>query len=332
MPEEVPSIEETQVIGQGTVEALYVGIDVSQERLDVGIRPTGETFSDTNDAEGIERVARQLAASKPRLVVLESTGRLEVPMALELGEQGVPYRIVNPRQVRDFAKALGILAKTDRIDALVLARWAESMKPEPKALPDADRRELKALVMRRGQLIETKTAEENRLRGETVPKVRKSLKASIRWLEHQICQIDEELDRKIQAHPLFKELSELIESVPGVGPVTSSMMIAAIPELGTLNRRQIAALVGVAPLNRDSGKFVGKRICWGGRADVRRVLYMAALVGKQHNPVLRALYTRLRAKGKAAKVALVACMRKLLVILNAMLRDHTPWRQTSPAA
>jgi len=316
----------------GTVVAVYVGIDVSQARLDVGVWPTGETFSVANDRAGQIALAARLSGMMPRLVVLESTGKLEVPMALELGEHRVPYRIVNPRQVRDFAKAKGILAKTDRIDSVVLANFAAALEIEPKALPDADRRELRSLVMRRAQLLETKIAEQNRLLGETVPKVLKSLKASIRWLEHQIAQLDEELDRKIDATPHFKAQSELVESVPGVGPNTARMLIAGLPELGTLNRQKIAALVGIAPLNRDSGKTQGKRICWGGRAEVRGSLYMATLVGVRYNPVLRALYLRLRAKGKAAKVALVACMRKLLVILNAMVRTNTPWRQTSPAA
>lgn len=318
--------------GQGMAGAVDVGIDVSQERLDVGVWPSGQTFSEPHDRAGIERLAKRLAGMKPRLVVLESTGGMEVAMALELGEQGVAYRIVNPRQVRDFAKGMGILAKTDRLDSLALARWAESKKPEPKALPDADRRELKALVMRRAQLIESKTAEENRLRLATVREVRKSLKASIAWLKRQIAQLDRELGRTVKANPFFKEQSDLLESVPGVGPNTARMLIAALPELGTLNRQKIAGLVGVAPLNKDSGKTTGKRVCWGGRAEVRSSLYMAALVGIRHNPVLRALYLRLRAKGKAAKVALMACMRKLLLILNAMVRANTPWRQTSPAA
>lgn len=318
--------------GQGMVAAVDVGIDVSKDRLDVGVWPGGQTFSAANDQAGREQLAKRLASMQPRLVVLESTGGMEVPMALELGEAGVPYRIVNPRQVRDFAKGMGILAKTDRLDALVLARWAESRKPEPKTLPDADRRELKALVMRRAQLLEAKTAEENRLRLATVREVRRSLQASIAWLKRQISRVDKDLGRTIKANPFFKEQSELLESVPGVGPNTASMMIAALPELGLLNRQKIAGLVGVAPLNKDSGKTTGQRVCWGGRAEVRSSLYMASLVGIRHNPVLRALYQRLRAKGKAAKVALMACMRKLLLILNAMVRANTRWRQTSPAA
>jgi len=312
--------------------AVFVGVDVSMERLDVGLWPSGETFSDSNDPEGIARLGERMAELKPRLVVLESTGRLEVPMALELQERGIPYRIVNPRQVRDFARAMGRLAKTDRIDAVMLARFAESSKLEPKALPDPARRELRALVMRRAQLIEALTAEENRLRGETVPKVCKSLNASIAWLGKQIAALDKELDRTIRKNPEFTALSDRVQSVPGVGPNTARMIAASLPELGRLSRHKIAALVGVAPLNRDSGKSHGRRFCWGGRSEVRSAIYMATLVASRHNPVIRAHYARLRAKGKAAKVALVACMRKLLTILNAMVRDQTCWRQTAPAA
>lgn len=314
-----------------SIEA-YVGIDVCKDRLDVGLWPSEETCSESNDAKGIVRLAKRLAKAKPRIVVLESTGRLEIPIALELGERGVPYRIVNPRQVREFARSMGLLAKTDRIDSLVLARWAESAKVESKPLPDAEHRELRALVMRRLQLVESKVAEENRLRGETVVKVRKSLKESILWLRRQIKNLDDNLESTIKNSPTFSEDSELLQSVPGVGPNTANMIQACLPELGTLNRRSVAALVGVAPLNRDSGKVQRKRFCWGGRAEVRAALYMAALSGMKYNPVIKAVYQRLRAKGKPAKVALVACMRKLLVILNAMVRDQTPWRQPSTAA
>lgn len=313
-------------------EKIYVGIDVCKDRLDVGFWPSGKTFSEPNDAKGIARLVKRLSKRNPSLVVLESTGKLEVPVALELGEAGVPYRIVNPRQVRDFAKALGLLAKTDRIDSIVLARWAESARLEPKPLPDAERRELRGLVMRRLQLIQSKVAEENRLKGELIPKVRESLKKSIAWLDRQREELDHDLDSMIKNSPTFSELSELIQSVPGIGPATANMIIACLPEVGTMNRRSAAALVGVAPFNRDSGKSQGKRLCWGGRAGVRKALYMAAFSGTRHNPVIKAIYQRLRAKGKEFKVAMTACIRKLLVILNAMVRDKTPWRQTSTAA
>jgi len=310
----------------------FVGVDVSSERLDVGLWPSERTFAEINDPEGIARLAGHLAELGPQIVVLESTGRLGVPLALELGERGLPYRIVNARQVREFARAMGKLAKTDRIDAVILARWAESAKLEPRALPDLARRELRALVMRRVQLIETLTAEQNRLRGETVPTVLKSLADSIAWLKRQIAALDEDLDRTIRKNPEFSALNEQVQSVPGVGPNTARMIAASLPELGRLNRQKIAALVGVAPLNRDSGKRQGKRFCWGGRAEVRSALYMAVLAAIRHNPIIRAHYTHLRAKGKAAKVALVACMRKLLTILNAMVRDQTRWRQPLTAA
>lgn len=318
-------------MNSGKREKMYVGIDVCKERLDVGFWPSEKTFSEPNDTKGITRLVKRLAKRNPSLVVMESTGRLEICLALELGEAGVPYRIVNPRQVRDFAKAMGQLAKTDRIDSIVLARWAESAKLEPKPLPDVERRELRGLVMRRLQLIESKIAEENRLKRELVPKVRKSLNASIAWLERQIKDLDKDLDSMIKNSPTFSDLNDLIQSVPGIGPNTANMIIACLPEVGGLNRHSVAALVGVAPLNRDSGKSQGRRFCWGGRSEVRAALYMAALVAARFNPVIKAIYLRLRAKGKPAKVALVACMRKILVILNAMVRDQKPWRQTSTA-
>ena len=311
---------------------VFVGIDVCKDRLDVGLWPTEETYSESNDPKGVARLAKRLARTKPCLVVLESTGRLGLPIALKLGELDVPYRIVNPRQVRDFARAMGKLAKTDRIDSLVLARWAASANLDPKPLPEKERRELQALVMRRLQLVSARDAEKKRLAGETVPRVLKSLQASITWHQRQIDALDKELDRTIRNNPDFAEQSELIQTVPGVGDKTTYMLLAALPELGTLTRQKIAALVGVAPLNRDSGKTRGKRFCWGGRSNVRSALYMAALSAMRCNPVIRALYLRLIAKGKPAKVALVACMRKLLVILNAMVRDQNTWRQPNTAA
>lgn len=319
-------------MGSTGIGEQTVGIDVSLDRLDVGIRTTRESFNVRNDSEGRALLAQRLAELKPRIVVMESTGGMELPMALELQEHDVPFRIVNPRQVRDFAKAKGILAKTDRIDALVLAQFAQAMEIEPKALPDAARRELRALVMRRLQLIETKIAEQNRLRLETVVRVRKSIEKSIAWLAHEIEMLDKELDRTIKNNPEFAAVRDLVIEVPGVGENTVRMLVACLPELGTLSRQKISALTGIAPLNKDSGKSQGKRFCWGGRAEVRNTLYMAALTAVRYNPLLRSMYQRLRGKGKTAKVALVACMRKLLVILNAMVRDKTPWRQTSPAA
>lgn len=317
---------------QADVSKAFVGIDVSKGRLDVAIWPSRQAFSDTNDSDGITRLAKRILAVKPEIVVLESTGGLEVPMALELGERGIGYRIVNPRQIREFARSMGKLAKTDRIDALILARWAETAKPAPKPLPGADRRELRAMITRRAQLIENLTREKNRLLGETNPHVRGSLKDSIIWHKRQIARLDKELDHFMKNSPDFTGQSDQLQSVPGVGPNTARVIVACLPEIGSLNRCKIAALVGVAPLNRDSGKSSGKRFCWGGRAEVRCALYMAALAGIRFNPIIREIYARLRANGKPAKVALVACMRKLLTILNAMMRDQTTWRQTSPAA
>jgi transposase len=311
---------------------IVVGVDVSKERLDVGVRPSGDIFSETNDGPGQARLAKRLVELKPDLVVMESTGGMEVPLALELGEVGVPYRIVNPRPVRDFAKSTGKLAKTDRIDAMVLAHWAETMKPEPKALPDAPRRDLRGLVLRRTELVAARVAEQNRLGAAPVTAVKQSLKEHIRYLTRQIRELDKKIAQVVKVNPDFFGRSALVQSVPGIGPNTAHMLIATLPELGKLNRQGIAALVGIAPLNRDSGKYIGKRFCWGGRAEVRSALYMAALTASRYNPIISALYQRLKAKGKAAKVALVACMRKLLVILNAMARTNTPWRQTPTAA
>lgn len=313
-------------------EKTYIGVDVCKERLDAALWPSEETFDEANDAKGIKLLIKRLAQANPEIVVIESTGRLEVPLALALDEHNVPYRIVNPRQVRDFARAMGQLAKTDRMDALILARWGESAKLEPKSLPSRSRRELRALVMRRAQLVRTLLAEKNRMRGETAPRVLKSLKESVAWLEKQIGIFDKELDRTIRDNPEYSALSDRVQSIPGVGKNTTNVLAASLPELGSLSRQKIAALVGIAPFNHDSGKTTGKRFCWGGRADVRCALYMAALVGIQFNPVIKSLYTRLRERGKPAKVALVACMRKLLTILNAMVRDKTEWRQTATAS
>ena len=311
---------------------MYAGVDVSQERLEVAVCPSGQAFSEANAGQGINRLAERIAALKPRVVVLESTGRLEIPLALELGGQGVPYRIVNPRRIREFARARGKLAKTGRIDALILARWAELAKPDPKPLPEPERLELRALVTRRAQLVENLTREKNRLHGQTVPKVRKNRKDSIAWHERQIRQLEKALDQFIKNSPLFTEQAGLVRTVPGAGPNMARVVLACLPGQGTLNRYKIAALAGAAPFNRDSGKSSGKRFCWGGRIEARRALYRAALAGIRHNPISKDLHERPRAKGKPAKVALAARMRKLLTILNALVRDQASWRQTSPAA
>ena len=311
---------------------VNVGVDVSKNRLDVKVLPSGESWSCGQTAEEREALALRLAELKPACIVLEATGGLELPVVAALGARGLPVAVINPRQVRDFAKALGRLAKTDRIDAEVLALFAERVQPPLRPLPDEASAELSALVARRRQLVDMLTMEKNRLHSARGARVRRSIEGIIAALEAQLRDVDDDLKRTIQASPLWREKDDLLRSVPGIGPSISPMLIAELPELGQLSHKAIAALVGVAPLNRDSGTLRGQRSIWGGRASVRRVLYMGALVASRYNPVIKALYTRLLARGKSKKVALVACMRKLLVILNAMIRDHTPWRPIATAA
>ncbi len=257
-------------------------------------------------------------------IVLEATGGWEVALAGALATAGLPVAVVNPRQVRDFARSTGTLAKTDRLDAQLLAQFADAVRPEPRPLPDAQAQELTALLQRRRQLVEMLTAEKNRLTF-AARRIRPQLQAHIEWLHKQLAQFDDDLRQLVRASPLWREKDDLLRSAPGVGPVLSTTLLAALPELGRLTRQQIAALVGVAPLNRDSGTLRGRRTVWGGRAHVRAVLYMSTLVATRHNPVVAAFYRRLRAAGKAPKLALTACMRKLLTILNAMLKHHTRW-------
>lgn len=312
--------------------AVNVGVDVSKARLDVHVRPSGESWSCGQTAEEHEALALRLAELKPACIVLEATGGLELPVVAVLAAHGLPVAVVNPRQVRDFAKALGRLAKTDRIDAQGLALFGERVQPPMRPLPDEAGAELSALVARRRQLVDMRTMEKNRLHTARGARVRRSIAGIIAALEAQLRDVDNELKSAIQASPLWREKDELLRSVPGIGPGISPMLIAELPELGQLSHKAIAALIGVAPLNRDSGTMRGKRSIWGGRAAVRSVLYMGALVASQHNPVINALYKRLLARGKPKKVALVACMRKLLVMLNAMLRDKQPWRPMATAA
>jgi transposase len=259
------------------------------------------------------------------LVVLEATGGIELPLVGALAAAGLPVVVVNPRQVREFARATGRLAKTDAIDAQVLARFAEAVQPALRPLPDAATQQLSSLVTRRRQVIEMLTAEKNRLR-TTAPAVRDHVKEHILWLERSLSDLDRELEQAIHSSDIWRAQDDLLQSAPGVGQVLSTTLLAELPELGTLNRKEIAALVGVAPLNRDSGTLRGRRTVWGGRSQVRAVLYMAALVATRFNPVIRAFYQRLQAAGKPKKVALTACMRKLLTILNAMMRHQIPWR------
>lgn len=305
---------------------LFIGVDVSKARLDVAVRPTGEAWSTDNDEAGIAALVTRLTKLGATLVVVEATGGLEVAMVAELAA-AVPVAVVNPRQVRDFARAMGQLAKTDRIDAEVLARFAEAVNPDPRPLKDEETRHLAALVSRRRQLRDMIVAESNRL-GAAPKKLHKGIEKHIDWLRRELRLLEKDLDGQIKSSPIWREKEDLMRGVKGIGPHSAATMLAEVPELGTLNRKQIAALVGVAPLNRDSGTYRGKRSIWGGRATVRAVLYMATLSAVRANPALRAFYKRLVANGKPKKVALTAAMRKLLTILNAIVRDQRPWDPT----
>ena len=310
----------------------FVGIDVSKDKLDVAVRPVQEQFSASNDDTGIAELRKRLKRHRGALVVIEATGGLEHVVAAALSTSGFCVAIVNPRQVREFGRAIGQLAKTDKIDADLLALFGEKVSPDPRPLPDKDLRALQALVARRRQIQEMLTAERNRLGAAREPAVRQGLKKHIEWLRKQVKDVDRQLGDAIKNSPVWCAKEDLLRSTPCVAPVLSTSMIAQLSELGSLNRKKIAALVGVAPFASDSGRFHGKRIIWGGRAPVRSALYMAALVGVRHNPVLQEFYSRLRADGKEPKVALVACMRKLLTILNAMVRTNTYWKESSSPA
>jgi transposase len=306
--------------------SVYVGIDVSKDRLDVAERPSGRSWALANDEDGITRLVEQMVEVSPTLVVLEASGGYQIAAVAELVAKRIPVAVVNPRQVRDFAKALGLLAKTDAIDARVLAHFAESVRPEPRPIVDEETAALDAFVARRRQLVGMLVAETNRL-PRSLSTVRPSIKKHIKWLQDQIRTVDSDLDDSIRRSSVWREREDLLRSVPGVGRVLSMTLLAQLPELGTLNRKQIAALVGVAPFNRDSGTMKGKRTVWGGRASVRASLYMAALVAVRCNPWLSDFYKRLLSAGKAKKLALTACMRKLLTLLNAMVKSRRHWVQ-----
>ncbi len=305
---------------------MFVGIDVSKERLDIHILPSGAAWSVGNDDEGHRHLVKKLLDVKPELVVLEATGGYQTQVVAELALNELSVAVVNPRQVRDYAKALGRLAKTDKIDASILASFAEKVRPEPRPVLDAQQVELHAMVNRRRQLIDMRTAEKNRLDTCHVARVRKDLQKTIAWLNRRIKDVDDNIDKLVRNTPVWREREELLSSPKGVGKTTARTLLTALPELGQLNRRQIAALVGLAPFNNDSGTNRGKRSIRGGRGDVRAVLYMATITATKWNPRIRAMYQRLVAAGKAPKVALIACARKLLTILNAMMRTNTPWR------
>lgn len=304
----------------------FIGIDVSKSTLDVCILPANQILQTRNDETGIRQLIDSLRGLRPTLIVLEATGGLETPVVCELGAAGLPVAIINPRQARDFAKATGKRAKTDRIDAGVLAHFAQMLQPPVRPLKDAETRALDDMLNRRRQLVTMRVQEHLRLGNATSLLLKKSLNAHIAWLEQQIDEVDGDLTRQLRTSPLWRAKDELLRSIPGVGPVTSLTVLAKCPELGSLSRRQIAALAGVAPLAHDSGKLRGKRFVWGGRAALRAVLYMAALAAMRCNPAIKAFAERLRATGKPGKVVLVACMRKLLTIMNAILKTETPFR------
>lgn len=317
--------------------AVYVGIDVAQAELVVAVRApdtpdaVASCWTVANNPAGVATLRRQLQRQPPALIVLEATGGLERLVASTLGTAGLPVAVVNPRQVRDFAKATGQLAKTDALDAQVLAHFAAAVQPPVRPLPDTQTAELAALLTRRRQLVQQVTAEQNRRRRTSLRRVYRRIDAHIRWLQRELARVDGDLDAALQASPLWRAQEDLLQRVPGVGKVLTRTLLAELPELGTLSRQQVATLVGVAPLNRDSGTWRGRRGTWGGRGAVRAVLYMATLTATRYPGPIRAFYQRLCAAGKAKKVALVACMRKLLTMLNAMLRDQAPWRPPAVA-
>jgi transposase len=307
---------------------VFIGIDVAAKHFDVAVHGREAPWREPHEAAGIAALVAAVVTQAPTLVVLEATGGLETVLVGELAAAGVPVAVVNPRQVRDFARATGTRAKTDALDARVLAHFAAAIRPTPRAVPDAAAQELAALVARRRQLTEMLVAEQLRLRTAN-RRIQPQITAHIAWLQAQRGELDGELRAVIAASPLWRAKDDLLRSVPGVGPVVSAVLLGGLRELGTLDGRQIAALVGVAPLNCDSGAQQGRRAITGGRGHIRAALYMATVVGVRHNPTLRAFHARLRAAGKPPKVALTACMRKLLLILNAMLRDGTRWQDPS---
>jgi len=306
------------------METVFVGIDVSKDQLDVAL-PDG-THSWTNDPDGHRQLVEHFGKLPLQMIVLEATGGYERAITAELAAAELPVVVVNPRQVRDFARATGRLAKTDQIDAAVLAEFGRAVRPPQRPMPDAEVEKLREKLARRRQLVQMLTAEGNRLQQAHEASVRKSIRDVQQTLTKQLAHIDDDLQRTIQQTPAWREKENLLRSVPGIGPQTALSLLVELPELGSCSRQQIAALVGVAPLNRDSGKFRGQRTTWGGRPTVRKALYMATLTATRHNPKIRNHYQGLLKAGKRKKVALVACMRKTLCILNAVLRDQQPWK------
>jgi len=307
-------------------QPIFVGIDISKQYLDLATRPTAQVWRVEHTEAGRQQVVTDLQALQPELIVLEATGGLELPLAAALAAAGLKLAVVNPRQVRNFAKALGILAKTDALDAQVLAHFADAVRPAVQPLSDEATQVLAALLARRRQLVEMLTAEKNR-HASALPAVRDQVQRHITWLEHELADLNTDLDQRLRQSPVWVAKQKLLRGVPGVGPVLTLTLLADLPELGSLDRKKIAALVGVAPLNDDSGQSRGRRLIWGGRAEVRNALYMASLSALRFNPIIRTFYQRLRQAGKKFKVAITACMRKLLTILNAIMRTNTPWQE-----
>lgn len=308
-----------------TQQECFVGIDVSKASLDIAVLPGERVWRVAREETAITRLVDELSTLSPCLIVLEATGGLEGTVTAALATAGLPVAVVNPRQARDFAKATGRLSKTDALDAAVLARLGQTLRPPVRALKNEETQALEALLTRRRQIVEMLTMEKNRLH-TSAPRVRRDITAHIAWLMKRLKDVDDDLHSAIAASDFWRIKDDLIRSLPGAGKVLSTTLLASLPELGNLNRRQIAALAGVAPFNCDSGTLRGSRHIWGGRASVRTVLYMATLSAIRCNPDLRAFHARLRGAGKKPKVAITACMRKLLTILNAMLRSNTPWQ------
>ncbi len=306
---------------------VFIGLDVSKQHLDVAVRPQNRHFVTPNDDRGIKQLVKRLAALKPQLIVLEASGGYEFLVTAALAEAQLPVALVNPQSVRKFAGATGKLAKTDKIDAQVLAHFAEALRPEPRPLPDQAQQRLKAALQRRLQVVKMIGQEKNRLEKTFIPAVRQDIQAHLTWLSQRLEQLDRDLSDQIRQSPLWRDRDRLLRTIPGIGPIVSRAVIAQLPEAGALPGKKAVALVGVAPYNRDSGRFRGKRMIRGGRSYLRRMLYMAAVVASRWNPVIRAFYQRLLAAGKPKKLALTACMRKLVLILNAMVKHNQPWNQ-----
>jgi transposase len=304
---------------------VFVGLDVSKQHLDVAVRPQSRHFVTLNNDRGIEQLVKRLAALKPRLIVLEASGGYEFLITAALAQAQLPVALINPQAVRKFAGATGKLAKTDKIDAQVLAHFAEALKPEPRPLPDQEQQLLKAALQRRIQVVKMIGQEKNRLEKTFIPALTQDIQAHLTWLQQRLEQLDRDLNDQIRRSPLWRD--RLLQSIPGVGPVVARAVMAQLPEAGTLPAKKTVALVGVAPYNRDSGRFRGKRMIRGGRSHLRHMLYMAAVVAARFNPLIRPFYQRLLAAGKPKKLALTACMRKLVLIINAMLKNNQPWNQ-----